>query len=270
MKTVLHRALQSRRAFTLIELLVVISIIALLIAILLPALSQARETAVQAQCMSQLRSMAQATHMYQADEAQYYDYGLEYDNANNGAFSGESYHSRTLNRYLGIAQTQTATLSWDGWHCPDIWPEIQLARPGDGYWGIYTGNANMMGWIVSTGNYYSSGYGPFGSSSNQNVKEADIKEPPQETVLWIEGYRPASWIVPVTNGIRVNHGGYHFTPHFSPDQYTYGGALGLPCHNIPLLGGKAAVAFMDGHGGAYEAAEFPGGSGIASWTLDVN
>lgn len=54
-------------AFTLIELLVVISIIALLVAILLPALAAARETAMATQCQSRLRSFAMWTHYYAED-----------------------------------------------------------------------------------------------------------------------------------------------------------------------------------------------------------
>lgn len=56
-----------RRAFTLIELLVVISIIALLIAILLPTLSSAREAAQRVQGLSNQQQIGRAQHVYAAD-----------------------------------------------------------------------------------------------------------------------------------------------------------------------------------------------------------
>ncbi len=56
-----------RRAFTLIELLVVISIIALLIGILLPALTRARMAAYASQCLSSQRQIAVVTSTYLSD-----------------------------------------------------------------------------------------------------------------------------------------------------------------------------------------------------------
>jgi prepilin-type N-terminal cleavage/methylation domain-containing protein/prepilin-type processing-associated H-X9-DG protein len=62
-----HASSSSRRAFTLVELLVVIGIIALLVAILMPALNRARAAAYQIKCGSNLRQMGLALVHYAND-----------------------------------------------------------------------------------------------------------------------------------------------------------------------------------------------------------
>ena len=60
------------KAFTLVELLVVVGIIAVLIALLMPALGRAREGARRTACASNLRQLAVAFGMYYADNRQRY------------------------------------------------------------------------------------------------------------------------------------------------------------------------------------------------------
>ena len=85
--------------FTLVELLVVIAIISLLVSILLPSLSKAKELARRAVCMSQLKHIGTAFVMYTGDENDYLPpVYLSY---------GDKWSNSLANPYLDYHQTGT-------------------------------------------------------------------------------------------------------------------------------------------------------------------
>jgi prepilin-type N-terminal cleavage/methylation domain-containing protein len=157
------------KAFTLVELLVVIGIIALLVAILLPALQKARSAAVQTQCLSQHKQILQAFYLY-AHNNQNRLPPAQFNNRDD-FIGGSPYWVAWWNRYLAgqylniktrgkdynpstFTEGYTAKLDTKAAHifCPEYYPEkAQRAASGgavnsDLGYGVNTHqNAKVMG-----------------------------------------------------------------------------------------------------------------------------
>jgi prepilin-type processing-associated H-X9-DG protein/prepilin-type N-terminal cleavage/methylation domain-containing protein len=110
---------RSTRAFTLVELLVVVGIIALLVAILMPALARARKEAQAVQCGSNLRQIGQAVQIYMIQNKGYISRFSNSTNWQNPAKKTEMIDPTNYDKaYWGVIYAVTAKLPKDLFHCP--------------------------------------------------------------------------------------------------------------------------------------------------------
>jgi len=127
-----------RPAFTLIELLVVISVLAILIAILLPALSAAKKKAREVTCLNNLKQLQTCAKLYSLDNDDFllpnrFVYNLETKEPASG-------FDRKLTWCAGLAPFDTTTenielgllfrynKSTDIYRCPSDYSRVQTAR----------------------------------------------------------------------------------------------------------------------------------------------
>ena len=229
----------ARRGFTLVELLVVIAVIAILAALLLPALAKAKVSAKSAACKSNLRQLGLALNMYVDDYGKYPGNGAMYAG---GAFQGiRGTGMNWLNPYLGGHFDPNSSLNWyysfptspTVFNCPAENPRYLPGLPwasgsiqynlGYGYNEIGTwwkdGKLRLgLGFMVEFSGYGANGE-PLGPRNY--VKPGDIRNPANMIAIGDD----SSWLFP--NRSLVSNG--------------EDGSV------IPHHSGAANIVFCDGH-----------------------
>lgn len=220
---------QKKKGFTLIELLVVISIIALLIAILLPALSAARKTAMTAKCQSNLKQIATGLFAYLNFNEQAYPHPVDLAGASD-------YLGATVNmEFIGFTSYNAGSYAWesgllapyvnnnrDVCKCPNFWTGMwRNPNPHGMFMGTVTGPAiSIMDECFSYGiNWALHGNCQWdGTNTRDTVYEYDVRRPSTCTMFadswnheayggsalkppqwaWDVVYGPAGWLNPAT------------------------------------------------------------------------
>jgi prepilin-type N-terminal cleavage/methylation domain-containing protein len=122
-KSLIFRKVQN--AFTIVELLIVIAIIGVLIALLLPAIQNAREAARRAQCLNNLKQLGIAFQNYASAE-KHFPAGLV-----SKPYPGQTSHPQTFYRWSSLAQLLPYMGNQSVRELLDL--SLPLYMPGAGY-----------------------------------------------------------------------------------------------------------------------------------------
>lgn len=120
---------RNNKAFTLIELLVVIAIIAILAAILIPVLSQAKQRAWTTQCLSNLRQVCIGMKMFADDNGELY--------AESGGDIYWNNTDATTGKASWMQQIITYTMNTNAYNCPG---NVQLPPAMRGPFNYFNGD----------------------------------------------------------------------------------------------------------------------------------
>jgi prepilin-type N-terminal cleavage/methylation domain-containing protein/prepilin-type processing-associated H-X9-DG protein len=233
--TRLHPPARVQRGFTLIELLVVIAIIAILAAMLLPALAKAKQAALRASCLSNEKQLELAWGIYADDSADKLVINAKTPaNGTPNWVNGNMNITQAATDYTNTALIQTGLIypyvkNVGVYHCPaDILPDNRSTPPNTIRCRSYSINCYMN--EEDIGNTHA---GLPAGLYVVNHKTSDIKQPaPTLAIVFIEEAQ-----------FSIDDGDFGFSPSGLPGN----GPIN-EWYNIPAMEHRGSnFAFADGH-----------------------